>query len=206
MGATLGELRAAMNRLKGTLRSQMKMMEADLRKDPFPKLSLLRELGNAETEWNKVEDCYVHILTLTEDEQVEDDRLAYEELRTLYTDLNDRVEDALDDHRLEEEAELLGVKSAQLDEIKGQINSSASLVDSMFAADPDQSVITLEVQGMRRTAAEVKVHACEELMAKMRAAINTRKAATAEAATAAATAAEVAKVPAASMKITPRFK
>ena len=43
-----------------------------------------------------------------------------------------------------DDAELLGAKSAQLDEIKGQINSSAALVDSMFAADLDQSVITLE--------------------------------------------------------------
>ena len=83
MGATLAELRAAMNRLKGTLRSQMKIMEADLRKDPFPKLSLLRELGNAETEWNKVEDCYNQILTVTGDERADDDHLAYEETMPL---------------------------------------------------------------------------------------------------------------------------
>ena len=98
MGATLGELRAAMNCLKGTLRSQMKMMEADLRNDPFPKLSLLRELRNAETEWNKVEDCYDHILTMTGDEHAEDNCLAYEEFQTCYLDLNDRVEDALEEH------------------------------------------------------------------------------------------------------------
>ena len=104
MGATLGELRAAMNRLKGTLRSQMKMMEADLRKDPFPKLSLLRELGNAETEWNKVQDCYDHILTMTGDKQAEDDHLAYEELQTCYCNLNEQVMDALEEHQEEEEA------------------------------------------------------------------------------------------------------
>ena len=98
MGATLAELRAAMIRLKGTLRSQMKIMEADLRKDPFPKLSLLRELGNVETEWNKVQDCYDHILTVTGDEQAEDDHLAYEELQTCYHDLNDQVKDALEEH------------------------------------------------------------------------------------------------------------
>ena len=76
----------------------MKIMEADLRKDPFPKLSLLRELGNAETEWNKVQDCYNHILTVTRDEQAEDDYLAYEELKTCYHDLNDQVKDALEEH------------------------------------------------------------------------------------------------------------
>ena len=70
--------------------------------------------------------------------------------------------------------EQLGVKSAQLTEIKAQINSAATLVESMFAADPDQTVLTLETQGMRRTAAEVKVHACEELVAKMQSVIITR--------------------------------
>ena len=104
MGATLGELRAAMNRLKDSLRSQMKTMEADLRKDPFPMLSLLTELWDAASEWSKVEDCHRHILALTEGEQAKDERLAHVEFQAHYIDLNDRVEDALDDHRLEEEA------------------------------------------------------------------------------------------------------
>ena len=87
-----------MNRLKGKIRSQMEVMEADLLKDPFPKFSLRRKLGNAETDWNKVKNFYVHIQTLTEDEQAEDDRLAYEEFQTRYLDLNGRVEDALEEH------------------------------------------------------------------------------------------------------------
>ena len=82
----------------------MEVMEADLLKDPFPKFLLQRKLGNAETDWNKVENFYVHIQTLTEDEQAEDDRLAYEEFQTCYLDLSGRVEDALEDYRLEEEA------------------------------------------------------------------------------------------------------
>ena len=203
MGATLGELKAAMNRLKGKLRSQMEVMEADLAKEPFPKRSLIRKLGNAETDWNKVENYYTHILTLIEEEQAEADRLAYEEFQTQYLNLNGRVQDALDAHREEEEdrerdnlkvsrvrllgerwgaayqhietilgelkswlegepidnVELLEVKSAQLNEIKAQINSAASLVDSMFAADPDQSLVTWEVQGTRKISVEVKVHA-----------------------------------------------
>ena len=84
----------------------MEVMEADLLKDPFPKLSLQRELGNTETDWNKVENFYEHILTLTEDEQAEDNRLAYEEFQTRYLDLNGRVEDALEEHQLEEEARM----------------------------------------------------------------------------------------------------
>ena len=102
--ATQGKLRAAMNRLEGKIRSQMEVMEADLLKDPFPKFSLRRKLGNAETDWNKVENFYVHIQTLTEDEQAEDDRLAYEELQTRYLDLSGGVGDVLEDYRLEEEA------------------------------------------------------------------------------------------------------
>ena len=70
--------------------------------------------------------------------------------------------------------ELLGVKSAQLEEIKAHIKSSATLVDSMFAENPVQVVITRKTQGMRVTQAQIMVHACEELVAKMQAAINTR--------------------------------
>ena len=81
----------------------MEVMEADMVKDPFPKLSLRRKLGNVETDWNKVENFYVHIQTLTEDEQAEDDCLAYEEFQTHSLDLNGRVEDALEEHRIEEE-------------------------------------------------------------------------------------------------------
>ena len=103
MGATLGELRAAMNRLKGKIRSQMVVMEADLLKEPFPKRSLVRKLGNAETDWNKVENYYVHIRTMTDDAQAEVDRVAYEEFETCYLDLKDRVEDALEEHQIEEE-------------------------------------------------------------------------------------------------------
>ena len=103
MAATQGELHAAMNRLKGKIRSQMEVMEAELVKEPFPKLSLRRKLGNAETEWNKVENYYVHIRTMTDDDQAEDDRVAFEEFQTRYLDINGRVEDALEEHRLEEE-------------------------------------------------------------------------------------------------------
>ena len=81
----------------------MEAMEADLIKDTFPKRSLVRKLGNAETDWNKVENYYTHIRTLIEDEQAEDDRLAYEEFQTQYLDVSGRVTDALEDHRLEEE-------------------------------------------------------------------------------------------------------
>ena len=105
MGATIGELRAAMNRLKGKLKSQMEAMEADLQKEQFPKRSLVRKLGIAETDWNKVENYYTHILTLVENEQeVEDGCLAYEEFQTKYLELTGQVQDALDTHREEEDA------------------------------------------------------------------------------------------------------
>ena len=85
--------------------------------------------------------------------------------------------------------ELLEVKSAQVNELKAQINAAATLVDAMFTADPDQTVVTLDAQATRRTTAEVKVHECEELVTTMQAAINARNAADAEAAAATAAAA-----------------
>ena len=126
---------------------------------------------------------------------------AYQHIETVLGELKTRLEGEPIDN-----VELLDVKSALLDEVKAQINSATALVDSMFTTDPDQSVITLEAQGTRRTAAKVKVHTCEELVAKMQSAINTRNAAAMEAAAAAAAAAEVVEVPAARMKITPKFE
>ena len=98
MGATLGELRASIYRLKGKIRSQMESMEADLVKPTFPRRSLVRKLGKAKTDWNKVENYFTHILTLVEDGQAEDDRLAYEELQTQYLDISGRVMDALEEN------------------------------------------------------------------------------------------------------------
>ena len=126
---------------------------------------------------------------------------AYQHIETVLGELKTRLEG-----EPIENVELLDVKSALLDEVKAQINSATALVDSMFTTDLDQSVITLEAQGTRRTAAEVKVHACEELMAKMQAAINVRNAATIEAAATATAAAEVVEVLAARKKITPKFE
>ena len=115
-------------------------------------------------------------------------------------ELKTRLEGELIDN-----GELLGVKSAQLEEIKAHIKSSATLVDSMFAENPVQVVITREAQGTRVTQAEIKVHACKELVAKMQAAINARNAAIVEAAAAAATAA-TAEASAAKKKIGPKFE
>ena len=76
--ATQVELRAAMDRHKGKLRNLMEVMENALGADPFPKYSLRRKLGNAETFWNEMEIYYVHIRTLADDNQAEIDRVAFE--------------------------------------------------------------------------------------------------------------------------------
>ena len=101
--ATQVELRAAMDRHKGKLRNLMEVMENALVADPFPKYSLRRKLGNAETSWNKVENNYVHICTMTDKDQAEIDRVAFEEFQTRYLDVNGRAEDALQEHRIKEE-------------------------------------------------------------------------------------------------------
>ena len=107
MGATLGELRAAMHRLKGTLRSRMEVMEAELAKEQTQRLkrSLARRLGHAETDWNKVEDYYTRSLTLITEQEAEDGCLAHEQFQTQYLTLIGRVQDALDKLRDEEEAQ-----------------------------------------------------------------------------------------------------
>ena len=98
-----------MNLLKGKIWSQMEEMEADLVKDPFPESSLRKKLEDVETDWSKAEnyedDFYDHDLTLTMD-----DRFAYEVFQAHYLELSGRVKDALEDHRLEEQAKVAALK------------------------------------------------------------------------------------------------
>ena len=93
-----------MDSLKGKIKSQMEVMEAELGKEQLLRRSLARKLGHAETDWNKVEDHYMHILTLITEQEAEDGRLAHEQFQTQYLTLIGRVQDALDTHREEEEA------------------------------------------------------------------------------------------------------
>ena len=116
----------------------------------------------------------------------------YQYLETVLGELKTRLEsDPINN------VELLYVKSSLHEEVKAHLNWSATLVDSMFVEDLEQTVITRKAQGARRTQAESKVHACEELVAKMQAANNAKHAAIVEAAAAAAAVAEVAEAPAA---------
>ena len=96
--ATQAELRAAMERLKGKLENLMEVMETALLADPFPKLSLRRKLGRAETIWNEIEGLYDHLCTMTEEERAELDRVAFIDFQGHYTDLYGRVEDTLEEH------------------------------------------------------------------------------------------------------------
>ena len=128
---------------------------------------------------------------------------AYHRIETLLGELQTQLEGEPIDN-----LELLKVKTRNLNEIKEQLNAAAAMVDAMFTADPDQTEVTLDAQAMRRTATEVKVNKCEDLVTTMQAAINARNAANAKAAAAAAAAiaappAEVAEAPAAMLKITP---
>ena len=98
MGATLGELCANMNCLKGKIWNQMELMEADLVKVPFPEFSLRRKLGKAETIWNEIENLYDHLCTMTNEDQAELDCVAFEDFQTRYIDLFGGVEDAPEEH------------------------------------------------------------------------------------------------------------
>ena len=92
-----------MVRLRESLWSQIKTMEADLRKDPVPQ-SLLYDLWNAESEWIIVEECHSDFLAMAEGEQARNERLAHEEFCAYYIDVNNRVQDAIDNNRSKEEA------------------------------------------------------------------------------------------------------
>ena len=105
MGSTLAEIKASMESLKGKIRSQMEVMEAELGKERLLGRSLARKLGRAETDWNEVEGYYMHILTLISEQEAEDGRLAHEQFQTQYFTLIGRVQDALDKIREEEEAQ-----------------------------------------------------------------------------------------------------
>ena len=94
-----------MERLKSNIRSQMEVLEVELGKEQFPKRSLTRKLGHAETDWKKVEDNFKHILTLINDQEAEGGRLAHEQFHTQYLTMIGRVQDALDKHQGEEDAQ-----------------------------------------------------------------------------------------------------
>ena len=100
---------------------------------------------------------------------------AYHRIETVLAQLKTRLEGEPINN-----LELLEVKSTQVDEIKEQIIAAAAIVEAMFTADPDQEVVTLDTQATRRTAVEVTVHECEELVTTMKAAINARITADAE--------------------------
>ena len=83
--------------------------------------------------------------------------------------------------------EMLKVKRNQLMAVKEYLKVTASLVDSMFNEDPEQTVVTMEAQATKKTQAESKIHVCEEQLAKFQAAINAKKASSTEAAAPAVT-------------------
>ena len=105
MGSTLGDIKASMESLKGKIRSQMEVMEAELGKERLLGRSLARKLGRAETDWNKVENHYTHILTLISEQEAEDGRAAHEQFQTQLFTLLGQVQDAIDKAREEEEAQ-----------------------------------------------------------------------------------------------------
>ena len=78
--------------------------------------------------------------------------------------------------------ELLEHKSTRLDEIREQIVAADAIVEALFTVDLDQEVVTLATQVMRKTAVEVTIDECEDLVRAMKTAINARFAAAAEAA------------------------
>ena len=106
MGTVLPELRSTMVRLRESLWSQLKIMEADLSKVPLPQ-SLPKDLCKAELKWSEIEKCHSTIPAVTEGEQVQKECVAHAEFSVYYFNVNDLVQGAIDDNQSKEEARVL---------------------------------------------------------------------------------------------------
>ena len=96
MGSTLAEIRATMESLKGKIRPQMEVMVAELVKDRVLGWSLVRKLGCVESDWNEVENHYMHILSLMSEQEAEDGHATHEQFQTQFFTMMGWVQDALD--------------------------------------------------------------------------------------------------------------
>ena len=82
----------------------MEAMQTALLTEPVPMLSLRRKLGKVEGIWSEIEGLYDHLYTLTEENQREQDRVAFTAFKNRYTEIHGRVEEVLEEQRSEEEA------------------------------------------------------------------------------------------------------
>ena len=105
-----------------------------------------------------------------------------QQLKAKWKAVHQHIDTSLDEikTRLEGDAidslELLKVKRNQLMAIREYLKESASLVDSMFNEDREQTEVTMEAEATKKTQAEARIRACEEQLAKLQAAINASKA------------------------------
>ena len=93
--------------LKGKIRSQIEVMQAELAKEQTLRVqrSLARKLERAETDWREIESYYTRSLTLISEQEAEDGRAAHEQFQTQFFTLMGWVQDAIDKAREEEEAQ-----------------------------------------------------------------------------------------------------
>ena len=121
-----------------------------------------------------------------------------QQLKAKWKAVHQHIDTSLDEikTRLEGNAidslELLKVKRNQLMAVKEYLKETASLMDSMFNEDHEQTDMMMEAEAIKKTQADTKIRACEEQLAKLQAAINASKAASTGAATPAVTKAPAA--------------
>ena len=96
MGTTIAEVKATMRGIMGRIRAQMNVMMAELGNQRVLWQSLVRKHGKAEKDWAEVENLYTHILTVSDEQEVEDGRAAFELFQTELFTLLGRVHDAID--------------------------------------------------------------------------------------------------------------
>ena len=106
MGMRIAEIKASMANIKVRIWSEMDVLSANLLKE-ISWQSLVRALGRVENDWSEVEKLYTNILTMIDDDddEDEDESNAHQQFQTELFILRDRVQDAIDKARGEEEAQ-----------------------------------------------------------------------------------------------------
>ena len=84
-----------MERHRGKVENSMESMQTALLTEPVPVLSLRRKLGKVEGIWSEIKGLYDHLYTLTEENQREQDRVAFTTFENCYTKIHGRVEEVL---------------------------------------------------------------------------------------------------------------
>ena len=102
-----------MERHKANIEGLMQEMEAGLVAESVPFYTLRRRWSKAESVWSQYVELYDLLCSATQDYPEEQDRVDFNDFQERYTNVHERVSDALDTQRDEEEARAKEAKEAE---------------------------------------------------------------------------------------------